>query len=140
MGNIEARPYGPNITLAERDALRERVSIYSKDTLLWHEVPKPTIWQLTILGERLAELTHGFGKFYLVIDLTEAERPKPEIINCLRNIMQEFDGLGHVAVYTGKNFMLNIAAKFVLERLGFASYSIHNSKDDALQAIANAKR
>lgn len=43
MGNIEARPYGPNITLAERDALRERVSIYSKDTLLWHEVPKPTI-------------------------------------------------------------------------------------------------
>ena len=140
MLEIEARPYGPDITKEEREALRERVYMLSDDVFIWHEVPKPTVYQITILGEKLAELSNGVKEFYLIIDLTISERPSAEIINHIRNIMQVFTGLQHAALYTGKNFMLNIAAKFVMERLGFASYSIHKTKEEAQDAIINVRK
>ena len=54
--------------------------------------------------------------------------------------MKNFTGLNHAAIYTGKNFILNIAAKFVMERVGFASYSIHKTKEEALDAIKNVRK
>lgn len=140
MIKIEARPYGPNVTEAEREALRERVFMYSADTAYWHEVPVQTTYQIVILGEKLTELTRDLENFYLIIDLTEAGRPSAEIIDSIRKVMQHFSGLQHAAVFTGKNFMLNIAAKFVLERLGFASYSIHKTKEEAAVAIKDEQK
>lgn len=140
MVEIEARPYGPDITKEEREALRARVYMLSDDTLIWHETPIPTTYQVNIFGEKLAELTQEAKEFYLIIDLTEAARPSAEIINCIRNIMQGFSGMHHAAIYTGKNFILNIAAKFVMERVGFASYSIHKTKEEALDEIKNVRK
>jgi len=119
MDKIEARPYGPDITEEEREALRERVCMHSDDTVVWHQVPIQTIYQLDIFEEKMFELTQELENFYLLIDLTEAARPTAEIIDYLRKIMRKFQGINHASVYTGKNFMLNIAAKFVLERVGF---------------------
>jgi hypothetical protein len=113
--------------------------MYSDDTVVWHEVPIQTTYQIVNFGQKLSELTRDLERFYLLIDLTEAQRPSAEIINAVRKAMQERPGMAHVGVYTGMNFMLNIAAKFVLERVGFVSYSLHKTREDALQAIQDAK-
>ena len=139
MDKIETKPYGPDITSEERDVLLQRVYMFSDDTVIWHEVPIATNYQLEMFGEKMLELTRNIEKFYMIIDLSAAERPSAETIETLRKIMKKFQGLKHAAVYTGKNFMLNIAAKFVLGRMGFLSYSIHKTQEDALKSIQNAR-
>ena len=41
----------------------------------------------------------------------------------------------NTAVYTGKNFMLNVAAKFVLGGIGLRSFSVHKTREQALEAL-----
>lgn len=139
MDKIKEKPYGPDMTNEERDALLERVYMFSDDTVIWHEVPIQTNYQLEMFGEKMLKLTQNIEKFYLIIDLSAAERPSAENIECIRKIMKKFHRLKHAAVYTGKNFMLNIAAKFVLSRIGILSYSIHKTQDDALKSIQHAR-
>lgn len=140
MHTIEARPYGLDISAEELEALRARVYLINEDTVLWHEVPVQTIYLIGIFGEKLAELTREMRKFYLMVNLAEAGRPSAEIINALRNIFRALPSLQLVSICTGKNFILNVAAKFVLERVGFVSYSIHQTQDEALQAIEDDRK
>ena len=78
---------------------------------------------------------------FLIIDLTEALRPDAETREYLRQKFHPIkDNLEHVAIYTGKNVILNIAAKFVLRGIGLEPYSLHTKHEEALAAIKNAKR
>lgn len=139
MIEIEAREYGPEITAEEREALRERIYMFTDDILIWQEVPVQTCNTVAVHGEKVMELTADLENFFLLIDLTEAGRPKAEIIDCLRKVMGSLTGLRYAAVYTGKNFILNVAAKFVMGRMGFVAYSIHKTKEEALDAINNVR-
>jgi hypothetical protein len=56
MSAIEARPYGPRLTAAERETLRSQVSLLDDGIVSWREAPVTTTYQIDAYAERLAEL------------------------------------------------------------------------------------
>jgi hypothetical protein len=43
--------------------------------------------------------------------------------------------LRRVAVFTGRNFLVNIACKFVFTAAGLSDFTIHNTLEQALEAL-----
>ena len=140
MNAIEARPYGPLLTAAERETLRSQVSLRDDGIVSWREAPVTTTYQIDAYAERLAELVQPMEAYLLLVDLTDTIRPSPEVLERLREFFSTQTKMRHAAVFTGKNFLLNVAAQFVLARIGFGSYSVHKTRDDALAALRSAAR
>jgi hypothetical protein len=130
---LEARPYGPESTKDEVAAIAERVELRDDGIVMYHEVPIPSVFQLDIFERRMTELGDRTG-YRMIIDLTEAQPPGAVIRARLKKLF-ESQPLTRVAVYTGRNFMLNIAAKFVLGSVGLKDFTIHKTFDEALVAV-----
>lgn len=138
---IEKKYYGPESTREECEALKERVYFYKDNIIMFKEVPVQSNFQLDIFWEKINEITKGKDKFYLIIDLTEASPPSAKIRKYLKKKFSDsINKLPHVSVFTESNFMLNVAAKFVLSGIGFSSYSVHKTLEEALKEIHGKKQ
>ena len=73
-----------------------------------------------------------------LIDITEAEPPSAETRAQLKKLFGGQAKLRRAAVFTGKNCMLNVAARFVLSGLGLKSVTTHKTKEEALEALASS--
>jgi hypothetical protein len=131
---LERRAYGPNSTPAEIEAIKERISLYSADIILFRELPVQSIFHLDLFEERLNELGGGMRYYDLLIDLTEAEFPGGNIRARLKRMFLGQKKLRNIAVFTGKNFVINTAAKFVLSEPGLR-FSVHTQMDQALASL-----
>lgn len=132
---LENRPYGPDSTEQERRTIEAQVVPLGDDVVLYRETPVVTRFSLDLIFGRIGELTKGLDRFCIVIDLTVTGPPSAEVRQHLRALFGALQP-NHVAVFTGKNFMLNVAAKFVLGKvLGGVAHSVHKTLDDALRAI-----
>ena len=132
---IEPREYGPESTKEEIEALRNRVSFHKDFAVLFREVPVVTIFQFDVCVDRIEELLHEHDCHSLIIDLREAPRPGAEHRDHFRRRFDQL-GLTRMAVFTGKNFLLNIAAQFVLTSLSLP-FSVHKTLAEAEKAIRN---
>jgi hypothetical protein len=132
---IEARPYGPESTPEEIAALKERVYVHSPGVIMYREVPVMTLFQLGLFEEKLNELSAALDSYALIIDLTETEAPSAPIRARLKELFVGQTKMRQTVVYTGKNFMLNVAAKFVLAQAGLRSFSVHKTREQALEAL-----
>lgn len=132
---LEARPYGSDSTEDEIQAIKDCCYLYQDDIVVFHEVSVQSVFELDLFFEKLKQLSADFSQFYLLVDLTEAGRPNAEIRDHLRKRLNEFDNLRHIALFTGRNFMLNIAAKFVFNGSVNISVSVHKTLEEALEAI-----
>lgn len=138
MADVEPRPYGPESTEAEREALRNRVSLVEDRILLFRAVPVPTPFQLNLCFDKVEELTAGMPRFALIIDLTEGRRPSAEVRAHLRERFLRLKELAHTSVIVGPNFVLTVAARFVLRGAGHGSLTFHRGHEDALEAARRA--
>jgi hypothetical protein len=101
-----------------------------------HEIPVPTAFSIDLLLAKVGELTEQLDSFVLLIDLTEPEHPSPEVRLRLKTFFTtQKKKISTVAIWTGRNFMLNVAAKFVLSGLGLRSVSVHKTKEQAFAHI-----
>jgi hypothetical protein len=135
---IEKRAYGPDSTPEEVEALKQRVKVHAPGIVVFKEVPVPSAFALELCMGQVAKLAreHGCSKF--IVDLTEAARPPAELGELLKKLMREQeDVIKYMAVFTGKNFLLNIAAKFVLAGVP-QRYSVHKTLEQAEEALAHA--
>lgn len=138
---IEAREYGPDSTDGEQQLLRSRVKLIADDVVLYEEVPVQSTYQIDVMFERLRELTRDLNKFFYVISLRDAGRPTINTRHHLKMRFLEFhERITHTAVYTGKNFMLNVAIKFVFNGFGFDSYSVHRTVEQAMHEIDGIRK
>jgi hypothetical protein len=137
---IEERAYGPDSTPEEAQAIRDRIYPLKDDIIMYREMPVQSPYHLQLFGEKLREVAAGRATIRLLIDLTEAQPPNAETRAGLRELFGSIKNMRYVAVYTGKNFLLNIAAKFVLSGLMSTPFSVHKSKDEALSAMNDAVR
>lgn len=131
---LEARAYGPSSTPAEIGAIKERISLYSADIILYRELPVQSIFQLDLFEERLNELAGGMRGYDLLIDLTEAEFPSAAVRARLKKMFLGQKKLRKIAVFTGKNFLINTAAKFVLSEPGLR-FSVHTQQEQAVASL-----
>ena len=132
---VEARPYGPDASEAERAALRARVRWFEDDIIEYREVPVMSPFSVSLMMEAVQELAGDRRRFALLVDLTETARPDAEIRECLRScISQERHRVRHVALFTG-SFLLSVAATFVFGHLGVEKVTTHTKREDALEAL-----
>jgi hypothetical protein len=135
---IEARAYGPDSSPEEAEAIRSRISLLRDDIILYREMPVQSPFHLDLFEEELVRVSKELPAIALLIDLTEAKPPNAPTRERLREIFCRLVNLRAAAVFTERNFVLNIAAKFVLSGLGLRSYTIHTTREEALKALANA--
>lgn len=138
MPEVEQRPYGPESSEAEREALRNRVSLVEGHIVLFRAVPVPTPFQLDLCFDKVEELTGGMSSYSLVIDLSEGRRPSAEVRAHLRERFARLTRLAHTSLLVGPNFVLSVAARFVLRGAGHGSLTIHRRHEDALEAARRA--
>jgi hypothetical protein len=132
---VEARPYGPDSTPEEIAALKSRIYLYAPDIILWQEVPVMTVFQVEKFAEKVDELRRGLTSFRYLIDLREAPLPAPEVRAKLVSVFKDDAKLRDLAVFTGKNFLVNIACKFVFTAAGLRGFTIHKTLEQALAAL-----
>ncbi len=137
---IEKKPYGPMTRPEIIKAIKDRVYFLEDDIIMWKEMPIASVFSVKKFGEKLRESVNDLNKFYMVIDLTETKRPTASVRSELKNLYSSFKNFKHAAVFTGSNFMLNIAAKFVLNFVGLQSYSVHKTLEEALKEIEKHKK
>ncbi|PHR53869.1 MAG: hypothetical protein COA44_14955 [Arcobacter sp.] len=139
MIELEARSYGENSTEEEIEAIRARVYMYSDNIVYWKEVPVMSVWQVQQYQSKMKSLTNNLKHYALLIDLTESKPPNAEIRASLRDVYGPFaeEGLDEAAVFTGKNFLINVAAKFVLGGVGLKKFTVHSKQEDALKALSD---
>lgn len=118
----------------ELEVARKRVYIYRDNIICYKELVQATPLQIQLAGERLRELGKSFETFYTLIDLTEAKPPTPEQRVHLKKAWHGIDGLEYVVAFTGKNFLLNMAAKFVIGTFG-KSFSVYKTMDQCLNKL-----
>ncbi|MEP5610919.1 MAG: hypothetical protein ABJP45_01655 [Cyclobacteriaceae bacterium] len=122
---------------------QEIVRVYNqeKNIILYQEPYSTTKEQLDINFQKISKLSKDFGDFYLLIDLTAASRPNAEI---RQHIFEKFaiikSSVQHVAIFTEKNLLLNMAATFIMKKTGLQSFSIHKKLKEAEQAIEKNRR
>lgn len=134
---IEARPYGPESSETERQALRDRVSVAADRVLLFRAVPVPTSFQLDLCFDRIEHLTAAMPDFALIIDLTEGRRPSAEVRAHLRERFSRLPHLVHTSLFVGPSFVLTVAARFVLRGAGHR-FTIHRRYQEALETARRA--
>jgi hypothetical protein len=135
---LQARPYGPDSTPEEIEAIRARVVRVDDRVLMYHEMPVPSLFQVKIFRERLDALSADMTEFDMVIDLTIAKPPNAEVREALRTLFT-MPKLRRVAVFTGRNFMLNVAARFVLGAMGIKG-TVHKTQEDALASLKHGPK
>jgi hypothetical protein len=137
---VESRAYGPDSTADEIEALKARVYEYSHDTVMWHEVPVTSEFQAKVCSDKLCELAQKFTSYFLLVDLSNTGLPEFKVMRQLSQTFSKQENLVHIAIFNEKNIFLNIAARNVLNYIGFESFSLHKTKEQALQAIEDIKK
>lgn len=95
----------------------------------------PTLTSVDLMAERVRELTKESLGYSRVVDLSESARPRAEVRRRLRDMLNGEDRLDHLAVFTLRNTLINVALKFVLSGMSKnISISVHQTFDEALQA------
>ena len=73
---------------------------------------------------------------YYIVDLSRSKRPHPEMLHLVEKRLEPLvHNFKHVAVYTGKNYIMYLGIKFYFIRFKFISYSAHSSYESALKSF-----
>lgn len=135
---IAAKKFEVACSPEEERELRARISLREDGIVSWHEVPRPSELVMRLfLEEILAKAPDG--PVDLLIDLTDAGRPDAAAREGLRTLFRSIPNLGAVAAFTERNLVLNSAARFVLRKCCPGIASVHRTKEEAIDALGNAR-
>ncbi len=136
--DIEARAYGPDSSAEDIERLRSRIYLHKPDgcLIMWCQIPVETLFSQRIFFDVYEDIIRELipGPYDTLVDLTNGNRPNPEIREGLKKGLEALPAQPrHVVLVTGSNFMANMAARFVLASVGIKSFSVHTHLDDALE-------
>lgn len=136
---IVAKPYGPESTPEEIGELRARVRLHEAGILIYEEIPVVTEFQLGICFGRVEELLREHPGAALIIDIRDSQRPPPAIREALQGWYNRLqDRLTRIAVVTGKNFLINIIAKFIMSGIP-QKVTVHTTVAEAAEALRHVR-
>jgi hypothetical protein len=102
---------------------------------MYYEVPVPSPFQVRLFKTRLDEVSANLSSYDLLIDLTVAKPPNAEVREALKGLFGSQTKIRKIGVYTGRNFMLNVAARFVLGSVGMRDFTVHKTLEEALKSL-----
>jgi hypothetical protein len=137
--SIEARPDAAVSTFVEVDELRARVWKVDDRLFIFEEVPVQTPFTIDVMFDRLEELSAGIDRFAYLVDLSRVKRPDARVRERLRHRVGRIrPRLVHVALVVGGNAVIRAVATVAAFVIGFRSFTIHASIDEAVEACRRA--
>lgn len=137
--SIEARPDDADSPLVELDELRARIWKVEDGLFMFAEIPVQTPFSIDVMFDRLEELTAGIDRFAYVVDLSSVRRPDARARERLRHRVGRIrPRLEHVALVVGGNAVIRAVATIAAFVIGFRSFTIHASIDEAVEACRRA--
>ena len=137
--SIEARPDDSVSTFVELDELRARVWKLDDGLFMFDEVPVQTPFTIDVMFDRLEELAAGIDRFAYLVDLSRVKRPDARVRERLRHRVGRIrPRLVHVALVVGGNAVIRAVATVAAFVIGFRSFTIHASIDEAVEACRRA--
>jgi hypothetical protein len=131
---IENREYGEDSSDEEREAIADRVSVYSDGLIAVRQMPVPTPFSLDLMWDRIREIVQDMPSYSMMIDLSETSKPSDEVRAHLKKLFGTISP-DHVAAFTERNPILTKAASVIFGKLGLKSYSVHRTRADALAEL-----
>ena len=112
--------------------LRDRCRLLEEGIVYFLETPHGTIDAFNVEMDRLRELAAGFDRFVVIVDLAQASRPKPEliehIVKCIGSI-----GIHWCAIRPGSRSLMRSVIQFVGARMTAirSRLTMHESLEEA---------
>src|SRR5262245_19822437 len=111
---IEARAYGPDSTPEQKQAIKDRIFLHEPGIVCMREMPVQHVFHYSVFEERINEVIKDVLHYDLLIDLIEAAPPSAEVRERIKLFFAAQPKLRRVGIFTGKNFAVNLVAKFLL--------------------------
>ncbi|MEL6925602.1 MAG: hypothetical protein AAFO94_16275 [Bacteroidota bacterium] len=138
---FESRQYHADATPAEIQAIKESVFIYDPKIVYVRELPVASSFSINLIFDQTLLLGEQLGDYGMLIDIRNTARPDAKT---RRAINQRFykicEEVSHVAFCTGKNTLINTAAKFVMFQTNLESFSVNRTPEEAAASIKKAIR
>jgi hypothetical protein len=137
--SVEARPDEVDARVAGLEELRARVWQLEDRLFVFDEVPVQTPFSIDVMFDRLEELTAGLDRFAYLVDLSGVQRPDARVRERLRQRVGRITPrLAHVSVVVGANVVIRAVARLAAFAVGFRSFTIHASTEEAIEACRRA--
>ncbi|MBL4706278.1 MAG: hypothetical protein JKY54_17250 [Flavobacteriales bacterium] len=127
-----------NVPIEQIEQVKENETIrLAPNLIVWKE---GSSYNLDVTNRQFDELENLLknqnGELFYIVDLSVANRPPPEIVQLLEERLGPIKNkFKHVAVYTGKNYIMLLGIKFYFIRFDFLSYSAHGNVKNALNSF-----
>lgn len=129
-----------NASPEEVESLRENVFFLEEDIIYFRELPVMSEFGIEVMWGKVNELIKPGKKYYLIIDLVGSKPPGANLRGPLKEWMNKVSsGIHGAYVFTEKNKLINLVAKFVLSGSGFPEFIIHKTKEEALATLRDRK-
>jgi hypothetical protein len=126
---LEQRPYGPDSTREECEAIAARVTVVDDQILLLHEMPVQSPFSVKLMFDRFRALAKDWDRFAYVVDLTDAKRPNPETRAAIKaEILGLSSRVIHLSVTVGDNLLMRAMARLFAYGMGLTNVSLHDSR------------
>ncbi len=125
--------YGSEASSDEVDILRARISVPAVNIILIHELPVVSPFSITVMWDRIDEITTPWSRFVVAANLVDTARPNTQSRHELtRRIAAHQGKLIRLVAATGNNAVIRAAAWFVLGRSGIP-VSVVGNEEQALE-------
>jgi hypothetical protein len=139
LDRVVLNDFGDSITVRE---LRARVEVLEPNIVSMQDLDGPTPATLTVMTERVMELSADMPRFGVLVDLSRAARRAPSkeyrkfIPTCWTQLHADSKGrLAIVAVaFTGSQ-VARVMTKFLIGRMTSVPFTMERSVEDAVRAI-----
>jgi len=129
-------PYGPDSTPEIQEAIRSRVSLLEDKVILLDEIPVVSPFSIRLVFAEMTKLSEDFTKCAYLVDVSNTSIPDAETRGYINmEFKNTLHSVKHVAFVTGKNFIINTAARFVMFQTNLESFSINKTREEALVII-----
>jgi len=136
---LKPRPYGPESTHEEREAIADRASVVDDRILLINEIAVQSPFSVKVMFDRFQSLARDWDRFAYVVDLTDAKRPDPETRAALKaQILGISPRVTHLAVAVGDNQLMRAMARLFAYGMGLTNVSIHATRAEAIEEARRA--
>lgn len=138
---LESKPYGPDCTPEEREAIKSSVTVIEDRVLHFRAIPRETPFTVDMMFDRLEELSEGWESFYIVRDFSQFmeidAETRAEVVERFGRFQHR---VKHVAIISDVNVFLRVTIRFLAARSQFFLYSVHRTYEEALEKIHQIKK
>ena len=129
----ESQNYGAEASSDEIHFLRARVSVPGANIVLINELPVASPLSITVMWDRIDEITKPWSRFVVAANLSDTARPNTQSRHELtRRIAAHKGKLIRLVAATGNNAVIRAAAWFVLGISGIP-VSVVSNESQALE-------